>query len=124
MYEEIIRYYLKKAPEPKEAIIGFNIYNLLSDVSNRTRIPIEQMKARTRKGEVVKARFYYFTLCRHTTTATLKQIGSQVNKDHATVLHGEKTTRNTIQFVREFNNLFGDIMKVPVPAYFNREHSL
>jgi hypothetical protein len=118
---ELIRYFLKEAPELRdETDLKFNVSNILTLVSNKTNISIPLMLSKSRKGEVVLARDYFFVICRQKTDASLSTIGRMVNRDHATVLHGEKTTRNTIQFAKEFNRLFGDYMKVPVPHYFSK----
>lgn len=48
----------------------------------------------TRKRNYVEARAIYFKLCREFTKMSLEEIGKQVNRDHASVLHG----------IRAFNN--------------------
>ena len=124
MEHELIRYFLKDAPEVKERIVlpqlKFTLFEIINIVSQKTGISVKIMRSKTRIGEVVRARQYFCTIARHKTTASLSRIGSYINRDHASVLHGQKTTRQTIQFAKEFNRLFGDYMKIPIPRYFSK----
>jgi len=48
----------------------------------------------TRKRHYVEARATYYKLCRDFTNLSLETIGSDLNKNHATVLHGIKQLDN------------------------------
>lgn len=51
---------------------------------------IDDISIKTRKREYVEARYVYFKLCKDLTSSTLSKIGSSLNMDHASVLHGVK----------------------------------
>jgi len=55
------------------------------------------LKRNTRKRNYVEARAVFYKLCREFTKLSLEQIGQQVNKDHASVLHGIKSLNNWIE---------------------------
>lgn len=69
-----------------------NIYNGLQIVldfsARKMDIPSAAIKQNTRVAHVVRARHLYFWLTRTYTRYSLKEIGSYVNRDHASVLHG------------------------------------
>lgn len=74
-------------PNPQQ----YNITTLpaiLKYVSENTGIPVEDMMKKTRKREIVDARFVYFRRAKEITGESLAKIGRQVDKDHASVLHG------------------------------------
>ena len=52
---------------------------------------IKNLKSISRKIRIVEFRNMYFSLCRKYTTASSSLIGSLVNRDHSTVLHGVKS---------------------------------
>jgi len=52
---------------------------------------------KTRKKEYVEARSYFYKLMREHTPYSLEQIGKEVNRDHASVLHGIKSLYNWMQ---------------------------
>ena len=56
-----------------------------------------KLSVKTRKRDVIYMRCIYYKLCRDLTFESLNSIGKQVNKDHATVLHGLKTFDNLIK---------------------------
>ena len=55
------------------------------------------LKRNTRKRNYVEARAIFYKLCREFTKLSLEQIGQQVNRDHASVLHGIKSLNNWIE---------------------------
>ena len=52
------------------------------------------ISCRSRKREVVYGRAIYYQLARDFTPHPLALIGGEINKDHASVLHGLKTFKN------------------------------
>ena len=72
-----------------------NTANILSEVADRSNIPVELLISKTRIGEVVKYRQFYCLRAREKTNDSLSKIGSLIGKDHATVLHAIKTVRTT-----------------------------
>jgi chromosomal replication initiation ATPase DnaA len=87
---------------------------LLEMVSAYSRIPLNAMKSKCRKREIVEARQAYFNMAFQHTDNSKCQIGRKVNKDHATVIHGIemgylKSIKNLIKeiepkFIKELNN--------------------
>lgn len=72
---------------------GFYTYNLkkiITEVSKVTGVPIESIKSKTRKREIMLARRIFMVVARKTTSASLATIGAFVNKDHATVVHANR----------------------------------
>jgi len=55
------------------------------------------LKRNTRKRNYVEARAIFYKLCREFTKLSLEQIGQQVNRDHASVLHGIRSLNNWIE---------------------------
>lgn len=66
---------------------------------------------KTRKREYVFARAVYYRLCHEFTKCSLTAIGKEVNKDHATVIHG-------LKIFKEFN-LFPSMYQSELKAYNN-----
>lgn len=55
------------------------------------------LKRNTRKRNYVEARAIFYKLCREFTKLSLEQIGKQVDRDHASVLHGIRSLNNWIE---------------------------
>lgn len=92
-----------------EAVLGIKSWNLsgvLLEVSQAAKIPVEILKLKTRKREIVEARQIYFVRAKLFTTASLAVIGRLVGKDHATVLHGIKVVNNVIELKRKYDDWF------------------
>jgi hypothetical protein len=80
--------------------------SVLEEVSGITGIPIDVLKMKTRKREIVTARFFYFKRAKLFTKASLQEIGNLVGKDHATVMHGLYVVDNVHEVKAEYNKLF------------------
>jgi len=80
---------------------------ILIEVCMKTNMSIDQMRSKTRKRGIVDARFVYFRRARERTKASLAMIGREVNRDHASVLHGVTEAHNTIQVVELYNKCYG-----------------
>lgn len=75
-------------------------------------IPIELMKSKTRKREIVQARQLAMFFSKQLTKNSLANIGIHCgNKDHATVLHACKTVNNLIDTDKQFRAYVNDIEK-------------
>lgn len=64
----------------------------------------------SRKREIVYARNIYFKLARDYTNFPYREIGGEVNKDHATALHGYKVCTDVIlkydyRFIKSYKKL-------------------
>ena len=83
--------------------------DILMDVSIRTNATIEELKNRTRRREVVDARFIYYRRVKEIfkDTLSLSQIGKPVNRDHATVIHGLKEATTTKEVMAKYESIYG-----------------
>ncbi len=75
-------------------------------------LPIELLKSKTRKREVVQARQIAMYFAKQMTKASLASIGAHCGgKDHATVLHACKTVNNLIDTDKRFRGYIDDLEK-------------
>jgi chromosomal replication initiator protein len=75
-------------------------------------IPIETMKSKTRKREIVQCRQLAMFFSKQMTKNSLAMIGKHCgNKDHATVLHACKTVNNLADTDKRFKGYISDIKK-------------
>ncbi|MCH8547202.1 MAG: chromosomal replication initiator protein DnaA [Cryomorphaceae bacterium] len=75
-------------------------------------MPIDVMKSKTRKREVVQARQLSMYFSKQLTKSSLASIGAQCgNKDHATVLHACRTVNNLIETDKRFKSYVDDLKK-------------
>lgn len=70
---------------------------ILHQVSVVTGYPEEVLKSKTRKREIADARCVYYMRSMHVTKKSSREIGEQVNRDHATVLIAIKNNREVKQ---------------------------
>lgn len=114
MIELINRFYSRDQGFSKEIKIEvsrslkqINLEGILSEVSGKANIPVETLKMKTRKREIVEARQIYFKRAKRETSFSLASIGALVGKDHATVLHGIKTVNNVKELSERYYDYFG-----------------
>jgi chromosomal replication initiator protein len=79
-------------PLDKSAFDAEEILKIVSEVSG---IPVEAIKTKSKKREIVEARHAYFLISLYLkdkglTNSILKDIGAIVNRDHVTVIHARK----------------------------------
>jgi chromosomal replication initiator protein len=92
----------------REISIDF-IQKVVSDYFN---IPMELLKSKTRKREVVQARQIAMYFAKSMTKSSLASIGMQCGgKDHATVLHACRTVNNLLETDKKFRVYIDDIEK-------------
>lgn len=81
-------------------------------VSDYFSIPMELLKSKTRKREVVQARQIAMFFAKSMTKSSLASIGMQCGgKDHATVLHACRTVNNLLETDKKFRVYIDDIEK-------------
>jgi chromosomal replication initiator protein len=81
-------------------------------VSDYFQLPIEQIKSKTRRREVVQARQITMYFAKNHTKTSLANIGLQCGgKDHATVLHACRTVGNLIETDRRFKGYIDELQK-------------
>lgn len=64
------------------------------------KVSIEAIKSKVRLRKVTDSRFIYYYISRKITRSNLEEIGSLVNRDHSTVIHGIKQVEN-IKMLKE-----------------------
>jgi len=75
-------------------------------------MPIETLKSKTRKREVVQARQIAMYFSKQMTKSSLATIGMHCGgKDHATVLHACKTVNNLMDTDKRFRGYIDDLKK-------------
>jgi chromosomal replication initiator protein len=75
-------------------------------------LPLELLKSKTRKREVVQARQIAMFFAKSMTKASLASIGMHCGgKDHATVLHACKTVNNLMDTDKRFRGYVDDLQK-------------
>jgi chromosomal replication initiator protein len=75
-------------------------------------LPIDLMKSKSRKREVVQARQIAMFFSKQFTKSSLANIGAQCGgKDHATVLHACKTVNNLIETDKQFKAYVDELEK-------------
>lgn len=75
-------------------------------------LPIELMKSKTRKREVVQARQIAMYFAKNMTKSSLATIGLHCGgKDHATVLHACRTVNNLMDTDKRFKNYIDELNK-------------
>lgn len=81
-------------------------------VSDYFNMPVELMKSKTRKREIVQARQISMYFSKKLTKSSLASIGLQCGgKDHATVLHACKTVNNLLDTDKHFRKYINDLDK-------------
>ncbi len=82
---------------------------ILRAVSYVLKIPIADIKSKSREGELPDARKLYCLFAREYTKKTLREIGELVNIDHATVTYASKQARilmnNEINFKNKYDSI-------------------
>lgn len=107
----------------KKQIANANIRNVIKkSIWDFFKIDIER---RTRKREVVEARYMYYEICRMQ-RMSLNEIGQSVGKDHATVLHGTKRFKILCEVDIDFRENFESLKTIvdfrctrKMPSRFN-----
>jgi chromosomal replication initiator protein len=75
-------------------------------------MPLELLKSKTRKREIVQARQLSMYFSKQLTKNSLASIGQQCgNKDHATVLHACRTVNNLKETDKRFRTYVDDLQK-------------
>jgi chromosomal replication initiator protein len=75
-------------------------------------LPLDVLKSKTRKREVVQARQLAMYFSKNLTKSSLSNIGIHCGgKDHATVLHACRTVNNLMETDKKFKTYVSDIQK-------------
>lgn len=96
----------------KNIDVEVNIDYIQKFVSNYFDTPIELMKGKTRKREVVVPRQVSMYLTKEFTNMSLKSIGYHFgNRDHSTVIHAIKTVNDMMDTDQKFYSVMQEILK-------------
>ena len=104
----------------KEAIQNFiqrtsnelNVGHIQNLVADYFDIPVDRMKSKTRKREVVTARQVAMFLCKNHTSEPLKSIGEQFGgRDHSTVIYSIRSVQDLIDTDKEFKKIVKELQK-------------
>ena len=115
----IIDKYCVKIEHKYLLVDDFSIYSpgfILREVSRKTGITVTELRSSTRKRKVVDARNVYFRRCREKTSQSFEEIGSIVNKDHATAMHGDRNARTITQIIDLYNQCYNAPPKIEKEA--------
>lgn len=95
----------------EENIFEINVEYIQNYVSNYFNIPVDLLKAKTRKREIVEARQIAMFLAKKFTDMSLKSIGQHFgNRDHSTVIHALTTVNDMMDTNRKFNATIQEIL--------------
>lgn len=96
----------------KNIDVEVNIDYIQKFVSNYFDTPVDLMKGKTRKREVVVPRQVSMYLTKEFTNMSLKSIGYHFgNRDHSTVIHAIKTVNDMMDTDQKFYSLMQDVLK-------------
>ena len=96
----------------KNASREISIDSIQKIVSDYFRLPVEKLKEKTRKREIVQARQISMFFAKQYTKSSLKTIGLHFGgRDHSTVIHALHTVDDLITTDKEFRRYVDDIRK-------------
>ena len=96
----------------KNTVHEISIYYIQKIVCDYFELPLETLKSKTRKREVVQARQLAMYFSKSLTKSSLSAIGAHCGgKDHATVLHACRTVNNLMETDKKFKGYISDLQK-------------
>lgn len=96
----------------KNTVHEISIDYIQKVVCDYFELPLDLLKSKTRKREVVQARQLAMFFSKNLTKSSLSNIGIHCGgKDHATVLHACRTVNNLIETDKKFKSYVVDIQK-------------
>lgn len=120
VYDEIINNNKKK--KPKKIISEISKLQILEIISEECEVTVEQILSKTRKREVVDARYIYFAALKLKFNLSLENIGRMVgNRDHSTVMNGLTNFYNRFFLETNYKNMVNNIfIKIQVDYQGNK----
>jgi hypothetical protein len=83
-------------------------------------LPVDALKKRSRKREVVNARFQAIALVKENTKLSLSAIGMKFGRlDHSSVIHAINTHQNYLQVDKDYRNSFAQVKAIVLPMLHN-----
>lgn len=96
----------------KNTVHEISIDYIQKVVCDYFELPLETLKSKTRKREVVQARQLAMYFSKNMTKSSLSAIGAHCGgKDHATVLHACRTVNNLMETDKKFKGYVADLQK-------------
>lgn len=96
----------------KNTVHEISIDYIQKIVCDYFELPLETLKSKTRKREVVQARQLAMYFSKTLTKSSLSAIGAHCGgKDHATVLHACRTVNNLMETDKKFKGYIADLQK-------------
>lgn len=107
---ELAKTVMKNIIKDIETEVGIDF--IQKSVAEYYGIPIEDLKAKTRKKEIVVARQVSMYFCKEFTNHSLKSIGYHFGgRDHSTVIHAIQTVNDIMETDSSFRNAVGELKK-------------
>lgn len=104
--QQIVKNFVKNANRE------LSIDSIQKIVTDYFRLPVEKLKEKTRKREIVQARQISMYFSKHYTKSSLKTIGLHFGgRDHSTVIHALHTVDDLMTTDKEFRRYVDDIKK-------------
>jgi chromosomal replication initiator protein len=96
----------------KETRVNLSIEEIQRIACEYFKIPEDDVRAKTRKREVVQARQVAMYFCKHLTQHSLKTIGLHFGgRDHSTVIHANQSVENQIETDPKFREVMNEIRR-------------
>lgn len=111
---------------PGIKVRNYTEHDLIKDVSDYFKMPVEVLKSRSRKHEIVRARYIaiYFMVQLFIKKYSYETIGQFVGGyDHATVTHSLKTLKNLMQTNPKVKREVDDVLK-KINEHIYKNHEL
>lgn len=89
--------------------LNISTTTLRNIINKRFRVSIGK---KSRKREVIEARFIYYSICYHDLKMSLASIGRTTKHDHATVLHGIRRVDEWYQIDGSFKRKYDEVHKI------------
>ena len=89
-----------------------SVDSILKMVCDYFQMPVDALRAKTRKREVVQARQIAMYFAKEMTKSSLKSIGVHFGgRDHSTVIHACQTVKDLVETSKEYRKFIDDIRK-------------
>lgn len=107
---ELAKQTLKNIVHDIESEVGIDY--IQKSVGEYFQVSVEDLKAKTRKKEIVIARQVSMYLCKEYTNHSLKSIGYHFGgRDHSTVIHAVQSVSDLMDLDTKFNDNIGELKK-------------
>lgn len=76
---------------PQDAKVPMLVKDIIREASEKSGIPVNDLKSQRRAKHISRVRHYIFWRCRRDTLRSFPEIGKELGgRDHTTVIHGER----------------------------------